>query len=258
MKQPSSRQAHSLRRHPRRAGGIVGALAVMLALSTVGCGGGSLRATAVVDVAGNVVSKTMLDHWISVAAVRDYEEVPKGPVPDWVRPDPPRYTRCIAHLAITSRVPGSQEPEVGKLKAQCEKNYRELREQVLRALISAEWFTAEAQQRGLHASDSEIKARFERVKKLAFPSQAAFQTYLSYTGETIADQLFRSKIKLLQAKIEQSVTGNQAGQARERALFKFITGFAGRWSAKTDCRAGLIVPDCRQYKGPVRPEGTSL
>jgi hypothetical protein len=227
------------------------------AFGVAGCGGGSgLPAKAVVDVAGNVVSKTMFDHWVSVAAVRDFELMPTRPVPRWVIPDPPRYTACIAHLASTAGAHNALS-STAKLKVQCEQNYQALRVQVLRALITAEWFTAEAHKRGLKATDSAVRQRYERVKTTQFPSEAAFQRYLSYTGETIADQMFRSKIKVLSAELEQSIMGGRTGRARQQAMSTFITEIQ-KWVARTDCRTGYVVPGCKQYKGSAPIEGTSL
>jgi foldase protein PrsA len=37
---------------------------------------------------------------------------------------------------------------------------------------------------------------------------------------------------------------------QQKALSTFVEGFRKRWTAKTDCRAGYVVTDCKQYKKP--------
>jgi hypothetical protein len=72
----------------------------------------------------------------------------------------------------------------------------------------------------------------------------------------VADQLFRSQIKVLTVKLEQKLVyrpGQTAAQ-RSHALIKFGEEFPRRWAPRTDCNPRFINPDCRQYKGPQPPE----
>ena len=34
------------------------------------------------------------------------------------------------------------------------------------------------------------------------------------------------------------------------ALTAFVKGFKKKWTARTDCRTGYVVMDCKQYKAP--------
>ncbi len=45
-------------------------------------------------------------------------------------------------------------------------------------------------------------------------------------------------------KAQLGTTGQQ------EALTKFVKEFKKRWKAKTDCRSGFVVADCKQYKAP--------
>ena len=49
-----------------------------------------------------------------------------------------------------------------------------------------------------------------------------------------------------QASIKQQLTATQ----QQTALSKFVKEFKKKWTAKTDCRAGFVVMDCKQYKAP--------
>jgi foldase protein PrsA len=49
-----------------------------------------------------------------------------------------------------------------------------------------------------------------------------------------------------QASIKQQLTATQ----QQAALTKFVSEFKKRWTAKTDCRDGYVVMNCKQYKAP--------
>jgi len=220
-------------------------------MALVGCATSSTTSETIVEVAGHVIAKGTFEHWMHVTASRDYELRPRHPVPSWTLPDAPQYTRCIAHLKATagtlaSAPPGTPEASLKKL---CEQRYEELRQQVLGSLISGEWLIGEGETLGLTATQKAIEQRMERARRNGYHSEAEFQRDLSLAGETVADQLFRSKIKVFSEAIERRYTSKGAP-----ALQALISGLPKRWAAKTSCRPGYIVPNCRQYKGPTPPE----
>jgi hypothetical protein len=133
-----------------------------------------------------------------------------------------------------------------------------LRDQVLSSLITAEWFFAEGEARGLHVTSAEIRERVAQVMRNGFPSRAAFARYLRQGGETEADQSFRSRIKLFSAKIQAQLMDEPTADARQRALLAFVERFPERWAAKTSCRRGFVVANCREYKGAMHPEARLL
>ena len=49
-----------------------------------------------------------------------------------------------------------------------------------------------------------------------------------------------------QSSIKQQLTATQ----QQTALGKFVKEFKKRWTGRTDCRAGYVVADCKQYKAP--------
>jgi len=48
------------------------------------------------------------------------------------------------------------------------------------------------------------------------------------------------------SSIRQQLTATQ----QQSSLSSFVKEFKKRWTAKTDCRAGYVVTDCKQYKAP--------
>jgi foldase protein PrsA len=53
-------------------------------------------------------------------------------------------------------------------------------------------------------------------------------------------------LKQAEASIKAQLTATQ----QQSALSKFVKEFKTKWSSKTDCRSGFVVPDCKQYKAP--------
>jgi hypothetical protein len=242
-----------------RSAGLIAVLLIALA-SVTGCGGGASN-EAVAQVGGSVITKTMFDHWLHVAAVRNYQLHPLKPVPKGVVPDPPRYTQCVAYLkslpprnyhALPNIRPGTT------FRGQCKELYDQLREQTLRGLITAYWLIGEGKARGLHASRSAIRQFYERSWKGGYASRAEFQKSLANSGETIADQMFRAEVKVYSGQIEREYVKKGVKRLTNPALARFLTQFPIRWAARTSCRKGYIVPDCRQYRGPASPEAVLL
>jgi foldase protein PrsA len=55
------------------------------------------------------------------------------------------------------------------------------------------------------------------------------------------------------AQAQASVKAQLVATAQQGALSKFVKEFKKKWTAKTDCRAGYVVVDCKQYKAPKTP-----
>lgn len=235
---------------------VLGAIAIAV-VSLTACGGDP-PGKAVVKVAGYPISKATLDHWIPIEAILIYELRPRKPVPRGVVPDPPNYTSCIAYLQSTPQklVQSGPRPTTTQLKSQCRQRYQMLRQTVLSFLITTAWMIGEGADQGLKVTNEEIKQRFEQVKKVEFSTNTEFERHLALTGETVADQLFRSKVKLLTAKIEQKLVYKKGltTQQQRLALAEFVHQFPKKWAARTSCRPGYVVPNCKQYKGSLPPE----
>jgi parvulin-like peptidyl-prolyl isomerase len=59
------------------------------------------------------------------------------------------------------------------------------------------------------------------------------------------------------SKVEASIKQLLAGQQQQTALSKFIKNFKKKWQAKTDCRKGFVVADCKQFKAPKTKPGAA-
>jgi foldase protein PrsA len=176
-------------------------LFALLGLSA--CGG--IPGDAVVQVGGTPITKTTFDHWMSVASVSSSTGTTEKPVV----PEPPLYTTCIAHLAVTTAKPakGQKAPTHSQLKSECETQYKSLQSEVLGYLISSQWVIGEAEALGIKVSDAEVKKEFTKIKNAEFPKASEFEKFMKTSGQTVSDLLLRVKAQtMLPKKIEAHVT----------------------------------------------------
>jgi hypothetical protein len=233
---------------------VLGAIAVV---GLTACGGGGIPGGAVVQVGDSSISKATVDHWTRVEAVLAYKVIPKQPAPEGVVPDPPNYTACSAYLGTTAPEPGAGQPKStpAQLKSRCQQWDVELRRKVLEILITFDWMNGEIADKGVKVTEKEIQPVFEQFKHSEFPTEEAFHKYLAYTGMSISDVMLLMKNTLLGTKIQQNITVRKGltAQQKQQAFTKFVQEYQKKWTAKTSCRTGYVVPGCKQYKGTEAP-----
>jgi SurA N-terminal domain len=128
--------------------------------------------------------------------------------------------------------------------------YQAAKAEVLGFLISADWLIGESSSLGVKLSDEEVKRELIKEKVAEFPEPAKFRAYLKSSGETVSDVLLNLKVHLLGQKLEQRALKGKSQTAKEKAFETFVKAFRKKWTAKTECRAGYVVEDCKQYKAP--------
>jgi foldase protein PrsA len=52
------------------------------------------------------------------------------------------------------------------------------------------------------------------------------------------------------SKVKSSIKSQLTSQQQQTALSKFVKEFKKKWQAKTECRSGFSVQDCKGYKAP--------
>jgi foldase protein PrsA len=55
------------------------------------------------------------------------------------------------------------------------------------------------------------------------------------------------------AQAQPSIKAQLTSTQQQGALTKFVKNFKTKWTGKTDCRAGYVVMDCKQFKAPKTP-----
>jgi foldase protein PrsA len=169
------------------------------------CGSG-VPGDAVAEVAGNPVSTQAFKHWMFVAAKGQSAQSPGAPV--IVPTDPPDFKGCIAQ--VRAQIPTLAKSTDKVLRSDCNQLFTSLSGQVLDFLIRAYWYQADASKQHVTVTDAQVQKAFQSAKKQQFPTSTAFQTFLSQSGQTLQDILFRVRVnqiymKLL-AKQQTSVT----------------------------------------------------
>src|SRR5438105_15013813 len=168
----------------------------VLAVALSACGSG-VPGDAVVDVAGNPISTQAFKHWMFVAAKGSSAQSPGQPV--IVPTDPPNFTDCIAQ--VRKQIPSLAKRTDKELKRDCGQLFTSLSSQVLDFLIRAYWYQATAHKLGIKVTDAQVQNAFQSAKKAQFPTDTAFQQFLSQSGQTMQDILFRVRVNQIYQKL---------------------------------------------------------
>lgn len=209
-------------------------LALVLAVS--GCGGGSSTSSGATTVTVSSLSGTAHDASLTSGAVANVAGVAitKAGVEHW--------------LAVTTAL--SSAASKGTSTPGASTSSQALKNQTLAFLISSQWVLSEAAAKGISVSEAAIHKRFTEIEHEEFKQPGELKTFMSKSGETMADLLLRVKIELLESAISQRVTASKHSSAeKQAALAAFQAAFQKRWKAKTTCKSGYVVEDCKEYKG---------
>jgi foldase protein PrsA len=68
-------------------------------------------------------------------------------------------------------------------------------------LITAYWYQADAAKMHVNVTNAEVQNALDAAKKQTFPNAAGFNTYLSETGQTLQDILYRFKVSTIEQKL---------------------------------------------------------
>jgi foldase protein PrsA len=180
---------------PTLALGAIAIVSVLLAA----CGGssGGIPSDSVAVVAGNPIKTQAFDHWMYVAAKSQAAQSPGQPV--IVPEDPPQFTQCIAN--VKKAVPSLAKQPDKTLRSDCSQLFTTLSSQVMDFLIKAYWYQADAARQHLSVTAAQVQKTFTAAKQQAYPTASAFTTFLSQTGFTQQDLLFRFRVSSLFQKL---------------------------------------------------------
>jgi hypothetical protein len=209
-----------------------------------GCGGAG--SPVVVRIGQRSITRASLDRWTAIEAAVTYEAYPRRAIPKGIIPDPPSYENCIAYSKKHASLPvaSAMQSTPVELGRQCQEKHHVLQNQILEILITSYWLTSEAASIGVSVSYAEAK----RVLDEKFVTQAALHRFLTLTGEREADEEFLLKRTMLANKLLAALekpAGSRSG--RTQAVAAFYTALTKKWTARTDCRPGYVVVQCRQH-----------
>jgi foldase protein PrsA len=166
------------------------------AAGVAGCGSG-VPGNSVADVAGNPITTQAFNHWMYVVAKSEAAQSPGTPV--IVPNDPPNFSTCIT--AIRKQIPSLAKSKTATLQSDCKQLFTSLSSQVMDFLITAYWYQADAAKLHVKVTDAEVQKAFTTAKNQTFSSAAGFNAYLTQTGQTMQDVLYRFKVSAIQQKL---------------------------------------------------------
>lgn len=227
---------------------VIAAALLVAALST-GCGGASEPPAAVVaQVGGTPIKEATLNHWIATFIRGDFFEAIGHKAPPGLATDPPDYASCVRAARTLDPGPsnGKRVLTVAQLDHRCRALYRDVRLEALSYLISALWSAGQATERGIRVSDGEVQQYLHRLVTRQYKTQKAFTTYLATNGLSLADMEYLLKRNILIERVNQDMTSKAHGD--RHAYFQLGLHTMVKWTAKTHCRAGFVVSQCREYQ----------
>jgi foldase protein PrsA len=168
----------------------------VLAVAVSACGSG-VPGNSVADVAGNPITTQAFNHWMYVAAKSQAAQSPGQPV--IVPNDPPDFTQCIGN--VRKQIPSLAKTPAKQLKSDCSQLFTSLSSQVMDFLIKAYWYQADAVKAHINVTNSQVQNAFNTAKQSQFPTDAQFQSFLSSTGQTLQDILFRFRVNQIYTKL---------------------------------------------------------
>jgi foldase protein PrsA len=168
----------------------------VLALALSACGSG-LQGNSVADVDGNPITTQAFNHWMYVAAKGQASQSPGQPV--IVPNDPPNFSKCVAQ--VRKQIPTLAKTSDKQLTSDCKQLFTSLSSQVMDFLVKAYWYQADATKQHINVTDAQVQKAFNTAKKQQFSTAAEFQTFLTSTGQTLQDILFRVRVDQIYMKL---------------------------------------------------------
>jgi foldase protein PrsA len=167
----------------------------VVAIAVSACGS-DVPGNSVADVAGNPITTQAFDHWLFVAAKSQAAQNPGSPV---IVPDPPTYDKCLAQ--VRHYLPNLAKTPAKTIRADCKQLFTSYASQVMQFLIQGYWYQLEANRTHVKVTNADVQNAFNTAKKTQFTSDSQFETFLSSTGQTLQDILFRFRINTIAAKL---------------------------------------------------------
>jgi hypothetical protein len=161
----------------------------VLALVVAGCGS-AIPGNSVASVSGNPITTQAFNHWMYVAAKGNATQSAGAPV--IVPTDPPSFSGCIKQ--VRAQIPSLSKTPDKQIRSDCAQLFTSLKSQVMDFLIKAYWYQAEAYKLHIHLSDAQVEKAFVAAKKSQFPTANAYNTFLTETGQTPNDILYRVRV----------------------------------------------------------------
>lgn len=201
--------------------------------------GNVIPSGSVALVNGSPITQAAFDHWMFVAAQSQAAQSPGQPV--IVPTDPPGFERCMAQAR--AKIPSLKKAPDKTLKADCAQLFRSLSSQVMDYLIRADWIQSDGARHGVVPTQAQVVRTMNAAKDKQFPNGAGWQAFLTKTGQTSQDLVFRFRINVILSRLVAREKGSatakeNAVSQREKRLYL----------AETRCTPLVAMADCGNYR----------
>jgi hypothetical protein len=229
-------------------------VATLAAVGVGACGGsGAGSGAAVARVGDTSISKAAMDHWMATIFGGDFYELTGKVAPVGVVSEPPQLGRCVAALQRYEAAPAPSKAvaAAAALRHKCEELDSAVRLQTVGYLITADVAIGESAEQGITVGESEIQQAFKGVQAAQFPTEVKLAEYLGERHWSLKDELFLVKRDLLSQKLVTLLERKFKGADEQAAFDRYAQLAKARWTAKTTCVSGYVVPGCKQYNARV-------
>jgi hypothetical protein len=199
----------------------------------------------VVQVGDTRIAGATYNHWMAIGAATVEMPQPGRSLPQPVEYEPPAFTACVAHL----RTSAAKSATTAQLTARCKRTFESIQRRILNFLITGYWMRGAATEHGSSVSEAEVRERFQEERRAHYPTAASFRRLQQTSHQTVPDLMFALQTQMLSAKLLESFTTDHSHLKSEQAtIAAFNKSIRSKWTARTDCKPGYVIRDCRQYK----------
>jgi hypothetical protein len=228
--------------------------AIVLALLLLaGCGGSE----SITQIQGSSarITKPMLDHWMRAVVATDFRVSIGTKAPRGLASEPAEDRECAQAAAkiVPHSFTGKPKLSDAQISRKCHELHEAIKAQAMSYLLSAQWTMLEAKELGVALSDAELHKEFLRARNQFHETEAGYQAYLKERRLVLSDFLYQLRRNVLvnritpkfQAKVKQAGGGEKVYTSLALARFRGLI-------AKTSCKAGYVIEDCRGYRAPAK------
>lgn len=233
-------------------------LALLLgALLLAGCGGGGADSVTHIEGSSQTISKPMLDHWMRAVVANDFRTSIGTKAPRGLVSEPANSKECLeaARKVVPRTYTGKLKLTDDEILRKCGELHKAISAQAISYVLSAQWVNLQAEEQGLHPiSQAEMHRQFLRFQKEAFGSSKSYLKYLHERGMVLSDTLYQLRrniyVTRLLPKFQEKVKKAGGGiKTYGRLAFQRYHALI----AKTSCKAGYVMQDCKEYHAPATP-----
>jgi foldase protein PrsA len=127
-----------------------------------------------------------------------------------------------------------------------DKQYEELRETTLNALLDTAWLQGQAEEMGISVSDKEVAAEFKKLKKENFKKEAEYKKFLKESKYTQADVDERVKLQILSTKIQEQLKEDAPTPSATEVKDYYAAAKATQYTQKANRDVRVIVNKDKQ------------